>query len=215
MNQSKAGLIGLATGVLGAASAGVLLLWPSQAPADVLSHPFTTEGFLVAQGWFAVHHLGLVVLLVALARSGAVGHGRVMRFGAWLAVAAMVGLSLTELLAMRYAEWDADAANQGLMGTAYGITVTAIGIGMLTAGVGVLRAGSWTSWHRWAPLAVGLAVFIVVTPGMFGGFVVGRLAIGFWMLLLAALGYGMYVESRRAALLASAARPGTRTTAGA
>jgi hypothetical protein len=37
----------------------------------------------------------------------------------------------------------------------------------------------------------------VVTPGMFGGFVIARLAIGSWLLLLAALGWSLYVESRR------------------
>ncbi len=102
----------------------------------------------------------------------------------------------------------------GWMGTAYGITVTGIGLGMLVAAVGVVRAGAWSGWRRWTPLAIGLAVFIVVTPGIFSGFIVARLAIGFWMLLFAALGWSVYVESRRD-LPAPAATGGARGRVGA
>ena len=98
---------------------------------------------------------------------------------------------------MRYADWHSDTANAGLLGTSYGISVTLIGLGMLTAGLGVLRAGVWHGWRRWTPLAIGIATFAVVTPGMFGGFVLARLAIGSWLLLLVALGWSLYVESRR------------------
>ncbi len=57
-------------------------------------------------------------------------------------------------------------------------------------------------------------MFVVVTPGMFGGFVVARLAIGFWMLLFAALGWSVYVESR-SEVPAPAATSGTRGLVGA
>ncbi len=214
MNEERAGLIGLVTGGLGALSAVVLLLWPPQVPVGPVSHPFTTTGFLVAQAWFFVHHFGLVLVLVALAGSAALAGSRLARGGAWLAVIAMIGLSLAELLAMRYAAWDETAANAGWMGTAYGITVSAIGLGMVVAGVGVVRAAAWSGWRRWTPLAIGLAVFVVVTPGMFGGFVVARLAIGFWMLLFAALGWSVYVESR-SEVPAPAATSGTRGLVGA
>jgi hypothetical protein len=195
--QSWAGLVGLATGLLGTSSALVMLVWPPQVAEELVSYPFTTVGFYIAQGWFFVHHLGLVLTLVALARSGAVGKGRLGRGGAWMAVIGMVGLTFSELLAMRYADWSNDMANAGLMGTSYGISVTLIGLGMLAAGIGVLRAGAWHGWRRWTPLAIGIATFAVVTPGMFGGFVMARLAIGFWLLLFAALGWSLYVESQR------------------
>jgi len=41
------------------------------------------------------------------------------------------------------------------------------------------------------PLAIGIATFTVVIPGMFGGFVIARLAIGAWLLLFAALGWSL------------------------
>jgi hypothetical protein len=197
LRRVRAGLIGLVTGLSGALSALVMLLWPPQVAEDLVSYPFTTAGFYVVQGWFFVHHFGLVMALVALALSGALGNGRFVRGGAWTAVIGMGGLTVSELIAIRYADWPTDLTNAGLMGTCYGISVTVIGLGMLAAGVGVLRAGVWHGWRRWTPLAIGIATFAVVTPGMFGGFVVARLAIGSWLLLLAALGGSLYLEARR------------------
>lgn len=203
--HARAGLIGAAAGLLGALSALVLMAWPPQVASDLVSYPFTTDGFVAAQAWFAVQHLGLLILLVALARSGATGPGAIARGGAWLAVAGMSLLALSEVLAMRYAAWNDAEANAGLMGAAYGVSSTVTGVGMCIAGVGVLRARAWRTWRRWTPLAIGLAVFAVVTPGMFGGFVVARLAIGFWMVLFAALGWSMHAESKRTPVPASAA----------
>jgi hypothetical protein len=153
---SRAGLIGLATGLLGALGALVMLLWPPQVREELVSYPFTTAGFYVAQVWFFIHHFGLVLVLVALALSGAVGKSSFARVGAWAAVIGMVALTLCELLAMRYADWLTATANATLMGTCYGISVTVIGLGMLAAGIGVLRAGAWHGWPRWTPLAIGL-----------------------------------------------------------
>ncbi|HVE99324.1 MAG TPA: hypothetical protein VNA12_09105 [Mycobacteriales bacterium] len=193
MTGSRAGMIGFYTGLAGAASALVLILWPRQGDPGTVMYPFTETGFVVAQAWFAVHHIGLVLLLIGLARQAGIG-GRVSHAGAWLAVAGMVGLSFAEVFAMRYGGWQNDAATA--MGAAYGITVNAIGLGLVAAGLGTVRASTWTGWHRWMPLTGGVAVFAIVTPGMFGGFVVGRLAIGTWMLMLAALGWGLHAEAR-------------------
>ena len=193
---SRAGLIGLVAGLVGALIALVLLFWPAQVVEGPVSYPFTTTGFLIAQAIFFVHHFGLLAPLVALAASPITGAHLLFRAGAWIAVLGMGLLTACELLAMRYADWDFDTANAGLMGTSYGISCTVIGLGMLLAGVGVLRTGLWTGWRRWTPLAIGIAEFVILTPGMFGGFVAARLAIGFWMLLFGALGWAMYVEAR-------------------
>src|SRR5918995_3586471 len=113
---SRAGLIGVAAGLLGTLSALGMLVWPPQVDEELVSYPFTTAGFYIAQGWFFVHHLGLVLTLVAFAVSGTLGKGRLGRGGAWTAVIGVVGLTFSELLAMRYAGWHNDTANAGLMG---------------------------------------------------------------------------------------------------
>lgn len=194
--RARAGALGLSTGVVGALAAGVLLLWPAQVSDRLVSYPFTTRGFYVAQAGFFVHHLGLVILLAVFARSAGPGAGRLARGGAWLAVVGTVLLTGAELLAMRYAEWDQVTANEGVMGASYGIACTAVGLGMLAAGVGTLRGREWSGWRAWTPLSVGVAQFVVLTPGMFGGFVLARLAIGVWMLTFAAVGWSMRAEAR-------------------
>jgi hypothetical protein len=192
---SMAGLIGLVTGVVGALAAVVLLAWPPQVAPGPVHYPFTRSGFYVAQVVFFVHHLGLVVLLVGLARSRAVGSGWLTRGAAWLAVGGMVILSCAELNTMRFADWDFAQANAGLVGASYGIACNLVGLGLLIAGVGAVRARLWSGWHRWMPLVIGIATFVELTPGMFGGFIVARLAIGTWMLLFAALGQSLRSES--------------------
>jgi hypothetical protein len=172
-----------------------MLLWPASVDKGRLSYPFTHDGFLIAQAGFFLHHIGMVILLVGLARSGAAGRGWLMRAATWLSVAGMVALTLAELNTMRYADWAADLANAGAMGATYGIACNTIGLGLILAGVGVLRARIWTGWRRFLPLLIGVATFVELTPGMFGGFVIARLAIGFWILLFAGLGLSLRMEA--------------------
>jgi hypothetical protein len=196
---SLAGSIGLVAGALGLLAAGLLLAWPEQVAKGPVHYPFTVEGFTVAQIAFFLHHWGLVVALVALCLSGALGPGRAARAGGWLAVAGMLGLTFAELNTIRYAEWDFDTANAGLLGATYGVTTNLVGLGLLVAGVGAVRARVWSGWRRWLPLIIGIATFVELTPGMFGGFVIARLAIAVWMLLFALLGQGLRAESARLA----------------
>jgi hypothetical protein len=191
------GLVCLVTGVIGAALAGVLLAWPTSVDDSLLRYPFSRDGFLTVQAVFAVHHLGLVVGVVALALSGAVGTRWWARGGAWLLVAGTVMLTGSELLTMRYVDWNFDEANAGLMGAAYGVSCTLMGIGAILAGAGVLRTKVWSGWRAWTPMVIGVAQFVMLTPGMLGGFVVARLVIGAWMLMFGALGWSLYAESRR------------------
>ncbi len=199
---STCGKVGFITGVLGVLSVVPMLAWQPESPPGVLKYPFTTTGFRAIQSWFFVHHIGLVVALVALALSGAVGAGRIARAGAWLAVAGMVGLTGMELFAIRFSELDVKVANEGVMDAGYGITTTLVGFGMLVAGVAVLRVRRWTGWWRFVPLLLGVTHFVVVTPAVFSnGYVIARLTIASWMALFAALGWGIMAEAR--------AKPGT------
>lgn len=66
-----------------------------------------------------------------------------------------------------------------------------IGVGLIMAGVWVLRHGSWRGWPRFLPLALGIYVFVSLTPALSGPFVAGRIAIMGCMLLFALLGSGL------------------------
>lgn len=187
----------MATGILGVLSAVLMLAWPVHGPAGLVRYPFTGAEFRVIQSWFFVHHLGLVIVLVGLARSAAMGERRVARAGAWIAVVGMTLLAVNEIRAMGYGDWTLKAANEGSLGAGYGISTNLVGLGMLLAGIGVVRARRWTGPWRWVPLLVSLGHFFLVTPALFsGGYVVARLAIGSWMALFAALGWGLVVEAQ-------------------
>lgn len=192
------GFVGVVTGVVGILSAALMLAWPAEVSPDVLSYPFTVDGFRTIQTWFFVHHIGLDVLAVGFALSAGLGTSRVASVGAWLAVLGLLGLTGMELFAIQFAEWNAVAANQGTMGAGYGMTTSLVGLGMLIAGVGVLRARVWTGWWRFVPLLIGVTHFVVVTPAIFSnGYVVARLAIAMWMALFGALGWCLVREARR------------------
>jgi hypothetical protein len=64
----------------------------------------------------------------------------------------------------------------------------AIGLGMVIAGVGLARQPVLAGAGRWLLLAMGGYVFVVMFPAVFGPLVAGRIAIGVWMLMFAALG---------------------------
>jgi hypothetical protein len=194
---STSGKVLFATGVLGALTVIPMLAWPVESPAGLVRYPFSPETFRTFQTWFFVHHIGLVVGAVGFALSGATGPGRFGRIAAWLAVIGMVGLTGMELFAIQFGEWDNKVASTGTMGAGYGITTNLVGLGMLGAGVSVLRSRIWSGWRRFTPLSIGIAHFVFVTPAVFSnGWVIARLAIGTWMLLLAALGWGLLVETR-------------------
>jgi hypothetical protein len=61
-------------------------------------------------------------------------------------------------------------------------------------GIGGVRAGRWRGWSRWTPLALGVLVFVMVIPGLFGTFLEARLAITAWMLAWTALGVALLLD---------------------
>src|SRR5262245_1500867 len=195
---STCGKVLFITGILGALTVIPMLAWPVESPPGLVRYPFSAETFRAFQSWFFVHHLGLVIGVVGFALSGATGVERFGRIASWLAVIGMAGLAGMELFAMQFAEWDNKVASTGAMGAGYGITTNLVGLGMLGAGISVLRARTWSGWWRFTPLLLGITHFVVVTPAVFSNnWLIARLAIGTWMLLLAALGWGLMVETRR------------------
>lgn len=193
----RLGAIGVITAVLGVASAGLMLSWSPQVPEEMLSYPFTPDGFRVIQLWFAVHHLGLIAVCVGFAGAAGLGPNRLGRAGAILAVIGMVGLTGMEVYAREYAEWQTKAANESAMGAGYGITTSLVGLGLIVAGIAVLRTRRWRGPWRLVPLTIGVMHFAVVTPAIFSNiYVLARLAIVTWIALFGALGWALLREAR-------------------
>lgn len=174
-------------GLIGAAQALVLLLAPAQVPTDRFSYPFDVAGHALAQTSFAVQHVGLLAGLVVLRRHPAAADSR--RPARWLqvAVVGMVLLAVMELVAILPAAAALDSPLAITVSALFAVPVFMLGGGLVVGGLGVARAlGPAAGRGRWLPLLTGAWV-LPVAPAM-GFFVPGRIAIGTWMLLFAALG---------------------------
>lgn len=167
-------------GVVGAVQAVVLLLAPAVVAPDRYSYPFTPTGWAVAQATFAVQHVALVVGVAALV---GLATGRAARWALLVAVAGLVLLTATELFAITAAGASATDPQAELVNSLYGVPTVLTGLGLLVGGFGLARGPL-----RWLTVGLGAFVFVVLLPAIFAPYVAGRLAIGAWMLLFAALG---------------------------
>ncbi|MBW3556540.1 MAG: hypothetical protein KY454_06335 [Actinobacteria bacterium] len=190
----RAGLLCLVGAIIGVLSALVTGFIPPAVTLDRYSYPYTPSGFVVAQFVFLLNHVLLLVGIVGLARSGAAGPGLAGRAGSAIAVAGMGLLSLCEVRALTLLNVAFPSPPTDVLDVFFGVASILIGIGLVMAGASVVRARTWTGWHRFMPLACGAAVFVIVIPGIFGPFLAGRLAIGFWMLMFAGLGLALLGE---------------------
>lgn len=194
-----AAVLCLTAGILGALSGLALALVEPEVAIDRFSYPLSADAFAAAQVWFALHHLGLLAGLVGLRWAGAVPDTRPARWGWLAAVIGMVGLTVTELLAIAAADADVDSGISVALGALYGVDCLLLGLGLVLLGSAMWRAHCWEGWRRGVVLALGVWVFVPMIPALAVTPTDGaRLAIGGWMLLFAALGL---------ALLSPAARP--------
>ena len=187
----RAGLVCLAAGLLGAASGVLLAVVDPQVPDSRFSYPLTAAAFIAIQVWFCLQHLGLLAGQVALRSSGVAGPGRTAAWGHGIGISGMVLLTLTELLAISAAEDPYPSSMTDVLDALYGVASIAIGVGLVMVGVAVRRFGAWAGWRRWVPLAIGIWVFVPMTPAIMAGFLPARLSITAWMLLYAALGWAL------------------------
>jgi hypothetical protein len=190
----RAGVWCLGAGLLGAAQSLVLLAWSPQVSDHHFSYPFTGLGFAIAQASFFLQHLPLIGGVAALLALPAARTSRAARRGSWAALAGMVLLTAMELVAVIAYDAAADSSLATLVDNLYGPPVILIGVGLLVTGAALLRQGTGSGGARWLPavvLLLGVYVFVPLTPAIMGSFVAGRLGIGGWMLLFAALGYGL------------------------
>lgn len=194
---ARAGALCLVAGLLGLASAIFLAVVPPEVDDDVYSYPLASGAFAGIQAFFFVQHLALVAGLVALWRARPFGPGRAGPWGLAGASAGMVLLAVVELIAIGAADSPYPSPRTDTLDMLYGVSSVVIGVGLLAAGSAVVRARRWQGWRRALPLATGVYVFVPMTPAIMGPFVLGRIAIGIWMLMFAALGWALLRPTRR------------------
>ena len=183
------------SGLLGALSAALIIAWPDQVTEARYSYSFDARSYTAAQLFFAVQHLALLpglVALVSLCRESS----RSARIGAWLAALGMVGLTGCELFAITAADSASRSAAADTVNAAYGGPALVLGLGLVLAGAGLARHHVLPGQDRWVVLALGLWIFVVLMPALFSTLVVGRLAIGGWMLLFTWWGLALLRHDR-------------------
>jgi hypothetical protein len=184
----------LAGGLIGVAQAAILLAWPAQVSADRYSYPMTSRGFVLAQASFALQHIPLLIGVAALLWVPAVRASRTTRVGVVVTVVGLALLTAVELVAISAYDAGPHSSLGTVIDDSYGVPVLLMGIGLTAAGIAsVRRRAGWTgaTWLPAVVLALGVYVFVPLIPALGGSFVAARLGIGGWMLLYAALGYGL------------------------
>ena len=138
-----------------------------------------------------MQHLGLIAGVTGLAGHVWSSSNRTIRAGLALTAVGLVGLTACELFAITAASALVDSGLANAVDNSYGIPMIAMGIGMVMAGTGLARRPVLTGAGRWGLLGLGVYLFVVMFPAVFGPMVAGRVAIGVWMLMFAGLGLSM------------------------
>jgi hypothetical protein len=138
-------------GITAAAYRGI-----STVPDDRLNFPFSGSLATATSLTWGLTQALFVLTLLAFARSGAVGTSRAGRMGALLALVGGIVFVAAHAVSVifRDARVDDPAGLAAITLFSLGTLFTAVGF--IVAGVAVVRAGRWTSWRRYAVLAVGV-----------------------------------------------------------
>lgn len=188
---STYGLVGAVASAVGAALAVVLIAWDPQVADDRFSYPFDATWFTTAQVVFAVQHAAMLPLFAGLLILERRHPSRALRIGTGIALVGQVLLTVIELVAITAANEPLETGWGAVVGGMYGVPMTLMGVGLVVAGIGAARVGLFAGSSRWLVLALGVFVFVVLFPAVFGPMVAGRLAIGTWLLGFAALGLAL------------------------
>lgn len=190
------GLVGAVASLVGAACAVAIIAWDPMVDDDRFSYPFDAKSFAIAQSFFTLQHLAMLPLFAGLLILERRHRSSALRIGTWLALAGMVMLTVTEVVAISASDAAIDDSTGTLVGTLYSVPMLLLGVGPLVAGIGALRVGLFDGPARWLLLALGVYVFVVMFPAVFGPMVAGRVAIGVWLLGYAWLGLELSRSAR-------------------
>ena len=113
----------------------------------------TSTAFLLAQIVLAFAFGMMIVGLIGMARSGAIGNSHIGEIGL---KAALIGQTLAiPSQFIQHIEYD--------IATALGILAGVIlGVGMLLVGISVIQAQVWSVWRRYTPLLYGLCPLFMI-----------------------------------------------------
>lgn len=155
------------------------------------SYPLSHGVFAVEQVLVALHHAALAVAVFLVWRAGLAGGTRFASLTAWFAAVTLAAFAVWELVAISGAGQPYPSEQTAWLDTGYGVLSMALGVSGILQGIAVVRARVLTGWSRWLLLALGVYVFVPMTPVMMLGFTPARIALAVWSLLFALQGLVM------------------------
>jgi hypothetical protein len=161
---------------------------------DALAFPWEGATAVASSLSWGLAQALMVVGLVAFARSDTPS-GRLGRAGAWLAVAGGVAYTIAHLVSVAAYDASTDETDAIVAMSLFGVGTVALAIGLLLAGRSSLRGRRTPSWIRWAPLALGLWMVLMI-PLQFTSALV--IAVGGYAILVVA--FGVYLMNDRSAI---------------
>jgi hypothetical protein len=129
---------------------------------DRLTFPWDGASAVTTTLVWGLTQVLFVAALVVFARSGATGTGRAGRVGAWLAVGGGGLFVAGHGLTLAFLDASTDDAGAIAVYVAFAVGSLFSLVGFLMAGAATLRAGRWTSWRRYTPVAIAVAMIAVL-----------------------------------------------------
>jgi hypothetical protein len=182
------GLVGTGASIVGAISAVLIIAVDPMVAQERFSYPLDATWYVVAQVFFCLQHLAMLPMFFGLLALGRRRPSRVLRVGTWVALVGQVVLAAVELVALTATHAAVDDSTGTVVGSLYSLPMLMLGAGLVAAGVGAARVRLFDGAGRWVVLGLGVYVFLVLFPAVFGPMVAGRVAIGTWLLMFATLG---------------------------
>lgn len=133
----------------------------SPVPVDQFSFPWSGETETATDLTRGLSALFLLVAIVQFARTATATCGRLGRLGAGLAIAGAVSFLLAYLGSI-LASGQTTGQPLAVVATVLFAAATVLtALGMIIAGAAMIRRGRWTSWRRYTPIAVGVAMAMI------------------------------------------------------
>lgn len=197
------GWAALVAGLFGATAAAFLIFVPPAVPETVFSYPLTAAGHLAIQIVFGVHHLVAGFALWAFWRSGLAGPGRFAAVSGIASAAVFALFGIWEVVVGAFGNETYPSPMTEAIDGVYGTLSLSTAVSLVVFGTAAARARVLGPVSRWLVFAFGAFLIVPGLPLLFLDFVLGRVVIAVWLLILAMVGWSM---------LRWASRPASRSS---
>ena len=166
-DPSPRATLGFVVGAAATTLAGVLIqvgvVPTTDLSEDYWRYPWeSTSAYVILSAVYAALHVLIIGGLVAFERRGITGPSPAAHRGVRLAIGGTVLLTIGELASIPLHDALVDDSEAVAVGGLFGLAMVCSALGFLLCGWTTIRAGVWTGWRRFAPLATGIWITVMV-----------------------------------------------------